>query len=158
MSDKPECFGRDGRGEMIQRPTYDLEHIDDDGHVVPSVESPFEWQCARFRILIEPPFFFDGASVPMLVWPVLDANRYDLTTPSLPHDYLYRPGAVVFDFELGRERETTQLEADGVISRICGDRGVGYFDRMKIYYALRAVGGLSYHDRPMDWGAGLPFA
>ena len=98
---------------------------------------------------------FDGASVPNLVWPILDATALDLLVPGGFHDGAYRDDVVIIDPRDGslREREGVGMreDADKVLSKLCQYWGCDWDDTKKIYYGVRIGGGRAYQKKPLLW-------
>jgi hypothetical protein len=95
-------------------------------------------------------FFSDGASVPNILWGVLDATPVQLETMALFHDAAYRSDA---EWELldGTRRPIVRSAADGMAEAIALWSGASWLDGQKIRYGLAVGGGASWQKKRLDW-------
>lgn len=122
-----------------------------DKALVQVIQSPLEWADATMWFEVPKGFMCDGASVPNSLYPMLDANAFDLLIPGIAHDYLYRKDATVIDIKTSEIRSVSRLEADEVMRNVCKFVGVDWFDRQKIFYAIRVGGHPSFRQKTVDW-------
>ena len=117
------------------------------------VDEPLVWADPDAGIWFEVPvgFVFDGASVPNILYPVIDATPLDLIIPGACHDYLYRSDAKVIEVPGGGVRNVERDEADDVLRDVCKYVGVDWDDRQKIYFGVRAGGWASFQKKEVLW-------
>lgn len=108
------------------------------------LNAPLRWVDAERWIEIPAGFLFDGASVPNILYPVLDASPLDLIIPGALHDYAYRFDALQIRLDTSRILGFTRLEADELLRDVAEFCGVGASDRRKLYYGVRVGGEDSY--------------
>lgn len=103
----------------------------------------YEWQIdTRYGNLTVPGgITFDAASVPRLVWTVIDPM--DLTLEAaLVHDWLYRvQGVGIFD---GRYKPISRRQVDELFGDVMRRRGVNLWRRKAAWLAVRLFGGQAW--------------
>lgn len=124
-----------------------------DRALIEVVDEPLVWADADEGVWFEVPvgFVFDGASVPNILYPVLDATPLDLIIPGACHDYLYRRDAKVIEVPGGQVRGIERDEADDVLRDVCKYVEVDWDDRQKIFFGVRAGGWASFQKKTVDW-------
>ena len=119
--------------------------------LVQVIERPLVWEDTQFRLEVPLGFICDGASVPNLLWSVLDSTPLDLLLAGIGHDFPYRRDGEVWDLETGQRRLLSREEADELLIRICTYLDVSWFDRQKIFYGIRVGGSGNFHQKSVNW-------
>jgi len=92
----------------------------------------------------------DGASVPNILWGVLDATPLQLLTMALFHDGGYRKDAV-WTLPNGSTRPIERSAADDMAEAVAGWSGASWYDGRKIRYGLGAGASGSFHKKDLLW-------
>lgn len=113
------------------------------------LNAPLKWVDATRWIEIPAGFLFDGASVPNILYPLLDATPLDLIIPGALHDYAYRLDALQIGLDPKVIKGFTRDEADELLCDAAAFCGVSGSDQRKLYYGARVGGESSYAQKPV---------
>jgi hypothetical protein len=92
----------------------------------------------------------DGASVPGVLWGVLDAGPLQLLTMGILHDASYRTDSAWID-ALGQNQTILRESADDLAEAVARYHGASWLDGRKIRYGLGIGGRSSFHKKSLLW-------
>lgn len=98
------------------------------------------WSAKYGQIVVPTGLITDFASIPKILWNIIDPDDPRICFPSVVHDYLYsRKG----DLGLGSRMTFNRQQADEVLQEGMQVCGAGKALALSVYYAVR-IGGSSH--------------
>jgi len=130
----------------------DIIPMDDKSHYLLRGDYSYIWRYNKstFKITVVNGFYYDGTSVPRLLWSLIDIYPDGIHRPaSLIHDYIYKHKGILKNniqtrFGNSRwepeERNWNRRDADRLFCRMLRELGVSKVKRRMMYIAVRMFG------------------
>ena len=107
------------------------------------VQQDYVYDAGDYKITVKKLFTYDRASIPRIVWPIIDKDSLGNVAP-LIHDLLYRSGGVLPQDQVSPYRTFSRKETDKLFLEVMTKCSVKRFRRLAAYRAVRLGGQLAW--------------
>lgn len=107
------------------------------------VVEDYTYDSGAYRITVLNGFTYDRASIPRVLWVLIDKDSLSNVAPLL-HDLLYRHGGALPENQVSPYRKFSRKDTDDLFLELMTDCGVKRWRREAAYQAVRRFSGFAW--------------